>query len=226
MKTLLKISILIFLSFALKSHSQTIKNSTKIKTQTSLVNNKLNSEKVKLKKNINALQNVSFVKSDLIKIPTSKAISIADAEKNRVKKWEISPKKPIVSGMAIAFNGYYSENGFLISPREIPNTRTFYLYSAFISTSIRAGKNYNFSFEIDPNSLPNEYHEIIIEIGQERFRIILQKNQSTYIIPFQFTSDRDWAIYNSIAISGAINLQNREDMKPILLKKIQLEELE
>ncbi|MCB0448935.1 MAG: hypothetical protein KDC97_02340 [Confluentibacter sp.] len=196
------------------------------KTRLNSVNNsKLESSAITKKLSIKDLNNVIPNKTELLKTTKISLPSKEELERNRIKKWEATPKKPFTSGFGCSFYGRLEEAEFVVMPR--PNENGFYLFSGFLNTSIISGKNYVLTLEMNPFSAVG--FEIVLEIGNDRFRIILNPNQQKYVLPFQFTSEKDWATYNNIVFSPAMNLNRTGtsvDMKPISIKRILLEEVE
>jgi|GEM_PF-3482574 len=199
-----------------------------VKTQTGNLNTavaKPNSNLIKAGK-LTRVEDPKVLKaSEINKFPIIK-FSPEELERNRVKSWEISPRKPFDQGIELIHWGTFTLAGFEMTPRVRYVINTLYDYWAYslrLSANLREGKDYKLVLNVNPQSFPPG-STVLFKIGTSEFRIEWPSNRSEIVVLFNNSFNGQ----QTIDISP-VNVPGRGDQidakQQYIIKSIRLEEL-
>jgi hypothetical protein len=106
-----------------------------------------------------------------------------ELERNRIKSWEITPSRPVTTGMDVKIFGTYSKEKFGISPLTYGNSGRFIAVSNYLSTTMAVGKDYKLTLSIR-NFLVSSRAFILIEIGGDKALEVEVKQGQTEAVLF------------------------------------------
>ena len=211
-----------------QSGTSTLQKTTQIKTQTANTSALANQPKSNLIKagKLTRVEDPKVLKeSEINKFPIIR-FSPEELERNRVKSWEISPMKPIVTGLEITHWGTFTQAGFKMTPRVryVINTQyDYYAYSLRLAANLLQGKDYKLVLNVNQENFPPG-STVLFKIGTDEFRLEWPSNRSEIVVLFNnsFTGKQ-------IIDISPVNVPGRGDMIDAKLefniKSIRLEEL-
>lgn len=222
MKTLLKTLALAMILAPICSMAQF---TTKIPSNSTIKSGVTPSIVPKLTLGKTTLQQVQGIKLDnsLTGIPKIQ-LNPKDIERNRIKSWEITPTRPITSGMDLSFTGNYSKNAFYITPiltSEINSRKIFQAINLSVITSMVVNKDFRFTIELeDPSQFPRD-GEIMVSLGGTNY--FLKPEPGKKEVYFLFTNSVPSP--QIISFGPAIVNQDWQNPKSYGVTKVKLEEL-
>jgi hypothetical protein len=230
--TILSIAMAAYISFSTSVQAQsgtsTLQKTTQIKTQTANTSALANQPKSNLIKagKLTRVEDPKVLKeSEINKFPIIR-FSPEELERNRVKSWEISPMRPIVTGLEITHWGTFTQAGFKMTPRVryVINTQyDYYAYSLRLSANLLQGKDYKLVLNVTQENFPSG-STVLFRIGTDEFRLEWPSNRSEIVVLFNnsFTGKQ-------IIDISPVNVPGRGDRIDAKLeyniKSIRLEEL-
>lgn len=110
-----------------------------------------------------------------------------ELERNRIKSWEITPSRPVTTGMDVRISGGYSKNAFRVSPEIVGSRGYFFPISNRLTTNMAIGKDYKLTLEIS-NFLVSTRAFILFEIGAEKgLEVEVKQGQKEAVLFFTNT---------------------------------------
>jgi hypothetical protein len=181
------IKILLSAMFLVPVYSFGQFTTTKIPTQSSKIGSTSNLSKLATTSKLDpkALENKtleSYISNTIPAIPSKEEL-----ERNRIKRWEITPSRPVTTGMDVRTYGTYSKNHFGITPFVYGNLGRFIPISNYISTNMAVGKDYKLTLNIK-NFVVSSRAFILFEIGAEKGLEVEVKQGQTEVVLF-FTNN-------------------------------------
>ncbi len=224
MKLLIKIILPAMLLIPVYSHAQFTSNS-KIPSGTTLKSGVNLSSKPKLSISKTTLDqlNSKVLDKSFSSLPKI-SMDPADLERNRVKSWEITPSRPIISGMDISLTGNYSKTSFYIKPilmDRFQGQRFYQAVNLSLITSMLTGKDYRLTIELEnPNEIPDGA-EISLILGDTNYLLKPEKGKKEIYFLFNNTLNAP----QIISIGPVISNEDYENPKGYGITKLKLEEL-
>lgn len=131
------------------------------------------------------------VKEKQIEQLTGSAIPVLpseeELERNRIKSWEISPARPVTSGMSIEIYGRYRQDAFTILPEyqgRSENVR-FWPNSNQLNLSLQPGKDYKLTLSIGNYLLGVGGNSIFFDLGgTQSFQVEVNSGQREVVLFF------------------------------------------
>lgn len=147
-----------------------------------------------------------------------------DLERSRIKSWEITPAKPVVTGMSIEVYGIYNKERFTILPYKVGTSdNRFFPNSNILTTSMATGKDYKLTLKIQNFLLATGKNVIVFDLGgSTTYEVDIRAGQKEVVLFFTNTIPSP----QSIAWSPIIyDINNRPSPTAYDLVSVKLEEL-
>ncbi|GMQ26156.1 hypothetical protein Aoki45_28380 [Algoriphagus sp. oki45] len=224
MKEFLKAVLLVMLLAPIYSHAQ-FSTKTKVPSNATVKPGTNLSKTSNLTLTKTTLQQVQAIKLDksLSSIPKIQ-LNPEDIERNRVKSWEITPTRPITSGMDLSFTGNYSKDAFYVRPILVGESNNLRFYQALnltLITSMVVDKDFRFTIELEnPNEFPRGA-EILVSLGGLNYLLKPEPGKKEIYFLFRNTT----AAPQFISIGPAVIQEDWQNPKGYGISKLRLEEL-
>jgi hypothetical protein len=124
-----------------------------------------------------------YIKKTIPAIPSKEEL-----ERNRIKSWEITPSRPVTTGMDVKISGGYTKNYFRITPITAGSRGFFFAISNYLNTNMVVGKDYKLTLKIKNFILFPTRSFILFEIGDEKGLEVEVKQGQTEVVLF-FTNN-------------------------------------
>ena len=192
--TIISIAFAACISFSTSSTKaqstiSTQKTNPQIKTQTSVPGVAVaqpNSNLIKAGKVARVEEPKVLKESEINRLPVIK-FSPEELERNRVKSWEISPRKPFDQGIELTHWGTFTLSGFKMTPRVryVINTQyDYYAYCLRLSANLVQGKDYKLVLNVTQENFPTG-STVLFKIGNSEFRIEWPANRSELVFDWR-----------------------------------------
>ncbi len=136
--------------------------SSTVKPTTALTKNKLITNSKLDPKTLDSRTSDYYISKTIPAIPSKEEL-----ERNRIKSWEITPSRPVTTGMDVKISGGYSKTAFRVSPEIVGSRGYFFPVSNYLTTNMAVGKDYKLTLEINDFLLISRAF-ILFEIGAEK----------------------------------------------------------
>ncbi|MEM9001181.1 MAG: hypothetical protein AAGB24_13035 [Bacteroidota bacterium] len=142
-----------------------------------------------------------------LKKPQSKAMVLTSTlhKLPSSKHWKITPIKPYIQGLQIAFNGYFHKEAFIFkTPNELCTSCVdTYPIAAKVQFNVQRNKVYRFTMATSKKySVGNKPKKVLVGLGDQVFVLATDKDQRAHL-GFLFESKQAGPIV--FALTGDIN---------------------